>query len=425
VSADNTRDVWGDTSARKPTRQASGIQYATDEGTRQANPSEIVRAFERIDASEDRFGAELPELVLPGFGERYEDCGDEIPRFCADCGATHTVGRTCYRSECPRCAAAWARRQAKRMAAKLEATRRYEAAKNGQSPYFHHLTISPPDGFRVDSEDELDRTIEALKEVLDGLGVPTGAFVYHPYRGEGGDDRGEWKRRLFDEDREWDDVREELEHSPHFHVIAVADHVDGGLVTKAIEEQTGFVVERITKSGSNVSIYGKYDLARVASYALSHAGIEETETGRKQAAYRYFGRAANLSATDEIQAEMDAAVRSVAPKTLGLSWSSVACQEDRDGREPQSPLVAGTESAYGPADGGEGEGRAYGEDGEPPEGACAGRLMNINTAPRFLEDEEWCERAPHAEELRETWEAWREDAWEWQARIDEDRPPPD
>jgi hypothetical protein len=264
---------------------------------------------------------------------------------------------------------------------------------------------------------------------LDELGVPTGVIVYHPYRGEDGDDRGEWKRRLFDQDQDWDEVREELNHWGHFHVIAVADHVDGGLVTKAVEEQTGFIVERITKSGSNVSIYGKYDLARAVSYSLSHVGLEETDTGRKQAVYRYFGKAANFEATDEIKNEMDAAVRSVAPKTLGLSWSSVACLEDRDGREPQSPLVAGTAAVYGDGDGPEddevGEGIHVSEDAGAPEGYCAGRLMNINTAPRFLEDEEWCERAPHADELRETWEAWEEEARRWQQKIDPDRPPPD
>lgn len=410
-------DLWGDASARSTTRQKSGIRYTADGTVYQANPSEIINRFESVDAREDTFGNELPELDLPGFGERYDDCGDDFPRFCADCGATHYVGRTCYRSRCPRCGAAWARKRATTVTAKLEATRRYEESKrDGWGGYkFHHLTLSPPEGFATFSHDSLGRTFDLLKEVLDELGTAAGVIFYHPFRGENGDDRGDWKGRLFD-GREWDDVRQELEHSPHFHAVVVAKHIDGGHVTRAIEEQTGWVVERITKGEeSNVSIYGKYDLARVATYCLSHTGIEATDDGGHRAAYRYFGRTANLSPTDEIEAEMDAAVRSVAPKTLDLPWSSLACQNDRDGREPQSPLVAATSAAH---DEGDGEPFPPDDGADAPEGKCAGRLLDITKAPAFLEDDEWVAKAPNADDLRETWREWRDE-------IDGDRPPPD
>jgi hypothetical protein len=412
------RDLYGDTSAREPTRKRSGIRYTADGAVYQSNPSEIVNRFEAIDASGDAFGNELPETDLPGFGQRYDDCGDDVPRFCADCGATHTVGRTCYRSQCPRCGVAWTRDRSSTIAAKLEATRRYEEAKReGWSGYkFHHLALSPPDGFSTFSHDPLDRTFDVLKEVLEELGASAGVIFYHPYRGEDGDDRGEWKGRLFS-GREWEeDVREELEHSPHFHVAVAAKHIDGGHVTRAIEEETGWLVERITKGDSSVSVYDEYDLSRVVSYCLSHTGVMQQEgDGSYRAQYRYFGRTANLTPTDDIRAKMDAAVRSVAPNTLGLPWSSVACSEDRDGREPQSPLVGlptkgdevepGEEPVF-PAD-----------DGSPrTEGKCAGRLLNINKAPRFLEDAEWCEAAPHAEELREVFAEWSDEG---------DRPPPD
>lgn len=417
----STRDPFGDTSARSTTRQKSGIRYTAGGEVLQANPSEIINTFRSVDASDDPFGNELPELQLPGFGEQYDDCGDPIPRFCADCGKTHEVGRTCYRSRCPRCGKAWTRKQGTKIAAKLEATRRYEEAKRkGWSGYkFHHLTCSPPEGYATFSHDSLDRTIEVLKEVLDEMGVSAGVIFYHPYRGENGDDRGAWKGRLFDPDREWEgDVREELEYSPHFHVVAVSKHVDGGHITRAIEKETGWLVKRITKGGdesdSNVSIYGKYDLARAVTYCLSHTGLEEMDDGSHRAAYRYFGRTWNLSATDEIEAEIDAAVRSVAPKTLDLPWSSLACLEDRNGREPQSPLVASTAAAY---DRGDGEPFPPDEDADAPEGKCAGRLLDITKAPNFLEDDEWVEKAPHAAELRETWEEWRDEV--------DDRPPPD
>lgn len=410
-------------SARSTTRQRSGIRYTADGEVLQADPSKIVNAFRSVDASEDTFGNELPELDLPGFGEMYETCGDPIPRFCADCGKTHMVGQTCRRSTCSRCANAWARKQGTRIAAKLEATRRYqEAGTDGWAGYkFHHLTLSPPDGYATFSHDPLGRTIELLKEVLDELGVSTGVIFYHPFRGVDGDDRGAWKGRLFD-GREWDDVREEVEHSPHFHVVAVAKHVDGGHITRAIERETGWLVKRITKGGdsseSNVSIYDKYDLARAVTYCLSHTGLEQQDDGSNRAAYRYFGRTHGLVATDEIEAEMDAAVRSVAPKTLDLPWSSLACTEDRDGRDPQSPLVASTTAAYqGDGDGdGDGDGAVVDDEADPPEGMCAGRLLDITKAPAFLDDDDWLAAAPHADELRETWAEWRD-------RVD--RPPPD
>jgi len=30
----------------------------------------------------------LPPLDLSGFGEEYDDCGDDIVHFCTDCGST-------------------------------------------------------------------------------------------------------------------------------------------------------------------------------------------------------------------------------------------------------------------------------------------------------------------------------------------------
>lgn len=76
--------------------------------------------------------------------------------------------------------------------------------------------------------------------------------------------------------------------------------------------------------------------------------------------------------------------------------------------------MASTAAAY---DRGDGESFPPDEEADAPAGKCAGRLLDITKAPNFLEDEEWVEKAPHADELRETWE-------EWQDEVD-DRPPPD
>jgi hypothetical protein len=240
-------------------------------------------------------------------------------------------------------------------------------------------------------------------------------IFYHPYRGddeEPGDDQGKWKSRLFS-GRDWTDVQDELVFSPHFHAVVCAKHIDGGHVTKAVEEDTGWLVHRITKGESNVSIYDKYDLTRVTQYNLSHTGLYNTDETTR-AAYRYFGRTANLSPTDRIEAEIDAAARSTAPKILGLPWSDLACQEDRGNRPPQSELVASTAAAEPGT--GDGDGRFESNSSDAPDGKCAGRLLDITKAPAFLEDTEWCEKAPRSDELRDVWDKWREEV---------DGPPPD
>lgn len=46
---------------------------------------------------------------------------------------------------------------------------------------------------------------------------------------------------------------------------------------------------------------------------------------------------------------------------------------------------------------------------------CAGRLLEIKKAPKFLENSDWVADAPHAEQLRRAWNEWRD-------RIDGDPP---
>lgn len=279
-------------------------------------------------------------------------------------------------------------------------------------------------------EDALDAAFDLLKEVLDELGAGTGVIAYHPYRteedGDHHDGRGVWKDLLpaQDESREWSKTREDVVHEPHFHAVVLSPYVAGGEVTKLIEKRTGWVVERITqKSNPNVSIYGQFDLARVLTYVLSHTGIRRDESrDRARAAYRYYGEVANFSATDEIVDEFDAVVRSVAPRTLGLKYDSLACLETR-GKE-----VAGPDQAVDPveAEASRSSPSTSSSSSDDPEGdgaiveyeledACKGRLLDITQAPKYLEDPEWRAEADHVEDLQSTWDEWRD-------QIDE---PPD
>jgi hypothetical protein len=389
-------------SRRSPSSEQSGIRYTSSAGNRQVNARSIVARLEEVGGTETRFTDELPALPIPGHGERYEDCGDEIPRFCAHCGHTTDVGRTCYRSGCPRCWKGWDRKRAATICAKLEALRAYkEAAREGWDGWkFHHLAISPPEGFALDSKEPLQRTFDLLKEVLAELGAETGYLFYHPFRGEDGDDRGFWKELLPDGDeQDMADIRGDLSHEPHFHAVVLSKHVSGGFATKVVERKTGWVVERITKGeDSTVSIYDRYDLARVVTYCLSHTGI-----GEDRAAYRAYGEVANFTADPKFERGMDAAVRSVVPNTLGLRFDSLMCQDER-----MSPIGDPDEKVV---PNGHGDGAAsppeVAVDVELEEVGCAGRILDITKEPLFIEHTDWMADAPHADQLRRAWEEWR------------------
>lgn len=404
------------TSLRDFRRDASGITFGTDDGNQQCNPSSVVAKFEEVGGDGDRFSDELPPLELPGHDERSETCGDPIPRFCADCGHTCECGDTCYQSGCPRCWKAWARRRATAMSAKLEALRRYREASGGagyQGWKFHHLALSAPDGYAMDSETPLQNTFDVLKEVLDDMGAATGVLFYHPFRGEDGDDRGFWKDVLPDgEETPMAEMREQLSHEPHFHAVVLAKYVATEGVTERVEHETGWVVHRITKGeDSSVSIYDKYDLARVTSYCLSHTGIQTDGRENRRVATRYYGEVANFAAEEKIEREMDAAVRSVATRTLGLDYDSLTCVVDRE-QEVEKTVERWVEKVN-PDGAGTGAGPPEAElvevtEEEIEERPCQGRLLDITKAPAFLEDEEWVENAENVEQLRAAWEEWRE-----------------
>jgi hypothetical protein len=400
-----------DTSKRTWSRtEKSGINYDTDDGKKTAHPSRMVEKFDQAGGQSDVYDDYLPVLSLPGTDGKYEDCGDEVPRFCGDCGHVTHAGRTCYRSGCPRCWKGWDRRRSTAITSKLEALRRYKESIEGggwQGYKFHHLAISPPDGFAMNVEDGdreqvLQNTFDLLKEVLGEMTVETGALFYHPFRGEDGDDRGFWKDVLPDGDPvDMDDLRDDLSFEPHFHAVVLAKHVPT-VVTPRIEEETGWVIHRITKGeDSDVSLYDKYDLARSVTYCLSHTG-----RGSSRAAYRYFGEVANFSAEARIEREMDAAVRSVAVNTLGLKYDGQACVVERE--KTETTTVMKEKVNLGAA---QGDGEPELEEVEIEEeviAKCEGRLLEIKAAPAKLENDEWMEEAANADELAETWREWRE-----------------
>lgn len=406
-------------------------------------------------------------LELPGHGPLKETCGDEMPRFCAGCGHVKVVGRTCRQMRCPRCAAAWGREAGTSIAAKLESARItfesqhvceecYEQAAAGgdvdradvecghwSGLKFHHVVLSPPAGWFWRHPDARERNIEAVKRIMGEFGAKGGAYGLHPWRGEsadGHDDRGFWQHVLFNgtSQTSWSQTQNLLTYHPHVHCIVLADEIPGGALTREIEDRTGWLIKRITKTDSNVSIFGRYDLARAATYMVSHVGVDTSNPDRNNAAYDYFGEVAGMPTFDNIREEMDAVVRSVAPQTLGLSYQDLVCGTDVRPEHQAAVEVDRTQTyddrtlgGQGPGDfldaggGGAGDGASAGQEadvasptplttadadaeGEPEPVECNGRLVRLTAgaARERLLDDEWREHAAHAETLLAAWRKW-------------------
>jgi hypothetical protein len=149
----------------------------------------------------------------------------------------------------------------------------------------------------------------------------------HPEVEDPGDDRGRWKEIALSE-RDWMDVREELEYRPHFHIIGAAPHVVGNEITKRVHEETDWIIHRITRPGNNVSIYGDKGLIRAVMYCLSHTGIYETPH-QMRAMYRDCGTVLNKTITQE-DCKTDHFKRLSklhAPDVLGMAEETLMCQE--------------------------------------------------------------------------------------------------
>jgi hypothetical protein len=271
---------------------------------------------------------EHDDLTLPGFGPLAQDCGQDFPFFCSGCGDVKNFGRTCYQSTCSRCAPAWARRTATRVVAKLRALRAYYDEARSAHQRLHHIVVSPPRDYHPGEEPHWESAYDTVKRILKTAGH-AGWLCYHPRRGKDDDDRGFWKEHLFN-NSDADQLDDETRFAPHFHAIVVGHQTPGGDVSKEIEARTGWVIHRITKQDSNVSLYDEYDLARAVTYCLSHAGIIAPDDGQSRVCANHFGRYTNnATATDAEEAANDAVVRAVAPKTLGLPFNRLACDAER------------------------------------------------------------------------------------------------
>lgn len=75
-------------SQRSLTSTTAPRQFATDNGLKECDPSDIVQKFRQVENAPDRFCDGLPTLDLPDTGAAYDDCRDVFFLACISCGAT-------------------------------------------------------------------------------------------------------------------------------------------------------------------------------------------------------------------------------------------------------------------------------------------------------------------------------------------------
>lgn len=375
----------------------------------------------------------LPEMELPGFGQRGEDCGTPLPHFCEE-GHCRDIDRCCDRSVCSRCASNWVRKRSVAKVSQLKGLLRIMLKRKPHLQiFYHHVVISPPEGWEADSDDPLQAGFDVVGKIMSEFEME-GIAVYHPFRGaqEGKDDRGEWKERLFS-NRDWEDVRGELVFSPHFHVITATSWVPGGSTTKAVESETGWLVHRIVTDGdgdgedggTGYSIDDDRGMVRAVTYCLSHSGIYEDSNGDMRGAVREFGKTFREDVKADYNREWaEAATREIAWQTLGIPSADMRCEEDvtepglvdLEARSDGAASTASTSTGAG-ATAADADAESEGSDDLANDGGgagqgktprkCHGDLTKLHGAPHRLVDEAWCERADAPEQLLEKYLEWR------------------
>jgi len=228
---------------------------------------------------------------IPGYGMAPERCrGLDLVGFCEE---GHVVlGRSsCGTRYCPDHWRDWAADATTGMVYRAAAFR--EAAE-GAGKRLSHVVVSPPQDWRYTAE-RLYAVRREAYEVAEAAGVRGGVCVTHPYRtteeadwlyeeakerGEVGEGTGKW-RFLREHVGGWEELVEEYARaSPHYHLLAVGEDIDGSRVPD------GWVVERVRSFDRfhrwDTEAYR--DMARTAFYLTTHGAVSQD-----RATVTYFG----------------------------------------------------------------------------------------------------------------------------------------
>lgn len=301
----------------------------------------------------------VDDLLLPGFGEAGDDCGEwRVAGFCD--GPTHDGGEVshvdlgvhqCGRRGCPDCWMRWARERTVSSVVRLGAGAEVESP--GLDRRTVHATVSPPEGavtsvsgfFRYRS-----RAVEKAREA----GIRGGLVVPHAFRAT---DAAKETYREQDPDKKlWAWIREcsvpwrELvEWGPHYHVVGLAREVE--------PVGDGWVVRRL----STLDEWDRNDRdaynsrAAAVRYVLSHTTYPEEENRQ---VVTWFGslHGTNFDPEEELTATVLGRIEELAEEVVG---------------------------AEGPDDGDDGDEE---EEEEPcPVDGCPGRLHAIHDLEEYLD----------------------------------------
>lgn len=324
------------------------------------SPGDIVE----MDNTKSNPDTSLPALDLMGQdGNKHDSCGEPFPAFAClgdldednvGCGNSIEVGKSCASPGCARDWPAAVKRKTVRWAGQLEAHRRIKYAeynradshatsiKDERKAVFNQLIISPPKGYKLDSDQPIERTKKLLKTILekqfqiDGFGI-----IYHPYRiqAEYRDDKFDHPGEDGRGDMGWSDVLAQnnsydyIYYSPHFHVYytSMNKEFDPNIAT-AMYEQTGWLFKRTEQQrdseneDSSISIYGKEELVSQLAYSMSHAPLR-ADTERDEMWTRLIGDLNGLYIPDGIEDQCLSIFCDISGKLLGANFVNL---KDRD-----------------------------------------------------------------------------------------------
>lgn len=229
---------------------------------------------------------------IPGFRDPPNRCrGLDPVGFCEARGHVLLGRSSCGTRYCPDHWREWCEGAVISMVARLAA---FRESQEGWGKRMVHAVASPPTDRRYSAR-ELWSSRSDSYDVLDEAGVRGGAVVAHPYRTTEEADRlyseadvddgtGKWRflRDLAGDlpGDDWEQLAEYVEPSPHYHVLAAAEDVDGSAAPDS------WVVENIRSFDrfryDDLEAYR--DMVATAYYVLTHGAEQQ---GR--ATTTYFG----------------------------------------------------------------------------------------------------------------------------------------
>lgn len=335
-------------------------------------------------------------LTIPGMGDPGKNCGEAIPiEFCEECGEPHFATVSCDQRQCPDCWNSWRSDRAEGIVRRLAAARR--VAGDGLERRVVHGVVSPPEG-EVRTLTEFDRMMRRAYELIGEAGARGGVAVPHGWRvkdevkerwaedtdgGESGPALWRWVREVYG-----DGWRQAAYWSPHVHILALAPD----FAANDPDAQDGWVVSRI-RSLSRWSLTdreGYEDMARAASYLLSHSAYEpESNTD----SVRWFGDLHPSNFSPDPNGEIpEPSLPSLSEGTYKVierfAAEAVGLEDDEADREPK----------------------------DCRRDECEGERRTIHDAGEWLMNPDWCDHIGSEQQRR------LKTALEW--LCGEKRPPP-